>query len=122
MSRTLHVGTAITTKHKLLTGSWRADVEALETAIARFKAKGPQANECQVVFFEIVGDAHLHVNVTHKHVTMTANGWAGPASVPNGFVHNRTFGDMQLSQIIRHIRAMVFAERDWSGGAAGAVG
>jgi hypothetical protein len=42
--------------------------------------------------------------------------------VPNGFVHNRTFGDMQLSQIIRHIRAMVFAERDWSGGAAGAVG
>jgi hypothetical protein len=113
---------AITTKHKLLTESWTADVEALETAIRRFKADGPRANDCQVVFFEIVGDAHLHVNVMHKHPTMTVSGWAGPASLPDGFVHNRTFGDMQPSQMIRHIREMVFAVRDWSDGAAGTVG
>jgi hypothetical protein len=88
---------AITTRHKLLTGSWTADVEALETAIRRFKPDGLRANDCQVVFFEIVGDAHLHVNVMHKHPTMTASGWAGPASLPDGFVHNRLFGDMQPS-------------------------
>lgn len=52
---------AITTKHKLLTGYWTADVEALETAVGRLKADGPRANDCQVVFSEIVGDAHLHV-------------------------------------------------------------
>ena len=119
MGRTFHGGTAITTTHKLLTGSWTADVEALETAIGRFQVDGPRANDCQVVFFEIVGDADLHVNVMHKHPTMTVSGWAGPACLPDGFV---TFGDMQRSQMIRHIREMIFAGRDWSGGAAGAGG
>ena len=61
--------------------------------------------------FEIVSDGHLHVNVTHKYPTRTARGWAGPASLPEGFVHNRTFGDTQPSQIIRHVRDMVFAAR-----------
>ena len=102
---------AITTTHKLLTGSWTADVETLETAVEHFKADGAMTNDCQVVFFEIVSDGHLHVNVTHKYPTRTARGWAGPASLPEGFVHNRTFGDTQPSQIIRHVRDMVFAAR-----------
>lgn len=102
---------AITTKHTLRTGSWTADVEAMETAIGRFRADGPLTNGCQVVFFEIAGDGHLHVNVTHRYSTKEVRGWAGPARVPDGFVHNRTFGDTQPSQMIRHIRDMVFAAR-----------
>jgi hypothetical protein len=102
---------AITTTHKLLTRSWTADVEALETAIGRFKADRAVTNDCRVVFFEIVGDGHLHVNVTHRYPTRAASGWAGPASVPEGFVHNRTFGDTPPNRIVRHIRDMVFAAR-----------
>jgi hypothetical protein len=60
----------VTTKHMLLTGSWKTDVEALETAIGRFTADRPLTSDCQVVFFEIASDGHLHVNVTHKHQTM----------------------------------------------------
>jgi hypothetical protein len=104
----------ITTRHKLLTGSWTADVEALEAAIGRFNTVGSPANDCQVVFFEIAGDAQLHVNVTHQHPTTTARGWDGPAGLPDGFVHNRRFIDMQPNQMVRHIRKMVFAERDVS--------
>jgi hypothetical protein len=102
---------AITTTHKLLTGSWTADVETLETAIGRFKADDSPVNNCQVAFFEIAGDTHLHVNVRHKHATLAVRGWAGPGHLPDGFVHNRRFGDMQPSVMIRHIREMVFAGR-----------
>jgi hypothetical protein len=102
---------AITTKHKLLTGSWTADVEALETAVGRFNVDHPLTNDCRVVFFEIAGDEHLHVNVTHRYPTRAVSGWAGPASVPDGFVHNRTFGETQPRQMIRHIRDMVLAAR-----------
>ena len=102
---------AITTKHTLLTDAWTADVETLETAIGRFKAAGPSTNDCQVVFFEIVRDGHLHVNVTHRYATKAVSGWAGPACVPDGFVNNRLFGDAHPSQMIRHIRDMVFAAR-----------
>jgi hypothetical protein len=38
-------------------------------------------------------------------------GWAGPAVLPQGFVHNRTFGAMPPNQIVRHIREMVFSAR-----------
>lgn len=102
---------AIATTHKLLTGSWTAAVAALETAVGDFEADGAMKNDCQVAFFEIVRDDHLHVNVTHRHPTKTANGWMGPASLPQGFVHNRTFGDSKPRQIIRHVREMVFAAR-----------
>lgn len=101
---------AITTTHKLLTRSWTADVETLETAVGHFKA-GAMRNDCHVVFFEVVRDGHLHVNVTHRHPTRTVRGWAGPASLPHGFVHNRTFGDAQPSQIRRQVRDMIFATR-----------
>lgn len=102
----------ISTTHKLLTESWTADVQAVETAIGRFSADRAVTNDCQVVLFEIVRDDHLHVNVTHKYQTMTVPGWAGPASLEGGFVHNRTFGDSQPNEIVRHIRDMVFAPRN----------
>jgi hypothetical protein len=101
----------ITTTHNLLTMSWTADVAALETAIGRFRPDQSAPNDCRVVFFEIVRDADLHVNVTHQHQTKGVRGWAGPASLPEGFVHNRTFGDTPPSQIARQIREMVFAAR-----------
>jgi hypothetical protein len=102
---------AISARHQLLSDSWTADVEDLEGAISRFKSDRNVANNCEVVFFEIVGDGHLHVNVTHRHATKTVSGWAGPGHIPNGFVHNRRFGDTPQNQVIRHIRDMVFAAR-----------
>jgi hypothetical protein len=99
----------ITTTHKLVGESWMADVKAVETAIRRFRSSHALSNECQVMLFEMVHDRHLHVNVTHKYPTTTAPGWAGPASLPQGFVHNRCFGEEPTGQIVRHIRDMVFA-------------
>jgi hypothetical protein len=101
---------AITTRQNLLTDSWTADVAILKAAVRNFEPEGAQ-NDCQVAFFEIVQDRNLHVNVTHKDQTKTVRGWAGPGSVPEGFVHNRTFGDTQPSQIIRQLRKMVCASR-----------
>jgi hypothetical protein len=101
----------LSTSHKLLTESWTADVEALETAIGRFVADRPLTNGSRVVFFEIAGDRHLHVNVTHTHPTRAVRGWAGPGHMPDGFVHNRLFDDAPASEIVRHVRDMVFAER-----------
>jgi hypothetical protein len=83
----------------------------METAIRRFKDDGSLTNECHVAFFEMAADAHLHVNVTHRHLTRTVTGWAGPGRLPDGFVHNRRFVDTQSGQIIRHVREMVFAPR-----------
>lgn len=105
----------ITTTHKLLTGDWTSDVETVERGIGRFKPDDSTKNDCQVVLFEIVRDIRLHVNVTHRHETRAPAGWAGPASLREGFVHNRTFGDMPARQIVRHIREMVFAERVHAG-------
>jgi len=101
----------VKTKHKLITASWTADVEALETGIGRFSEDRTHPNDCEVVFFEIDGDGRLHVNVTHRHQTTTVAGWAGPASLREGFVHNRTFGDTPPGQLLRAIRNMVLAER-----------
>jgi len=100
---------AISARHQLLSDSWTADVENLESAIGRFKTDRNVANNCEVVFFEIVGDQHLHCNVIHQHATKTVSGWAGPGHVPRGFVHNRRFGDTSQNDMIRHIRDMVFA-------------
>ena len=102
---------AISARHQLLSDSWTADVENLEWAIGRFKADRNVANTCEVVFFEIVGDEHLHCNVTHRHATRTVSGWAGPGHVRAGFVHNRRFGDTSQNDMVRHIRDMVFAAR-----------
>jgi hypothetical protein len=102
---------AISTRHQLLGGSWTADVENLEWAIGRFKTDRNMMNNCEVVFFEIAGDEHLHCNVTHRHATQTVSGWAGPGQVPDGFVHNRRFGDTSQTDMLRHIREMVCAAR-----------
>jgi hypothetical protein len=99
----------ITTRHSLRTNSWTADVEMMETAVGRLTADRPLANDCQVVFFEIPGDAQLHVNVIHQRPAMAVRGWAGPARVAEGFVHNQRFGDTTPRRMIRHIRDMVFA-------------
>ena len=100
---------AISSRHLLLGDSWTADVQNLESAIGRFKTDPNMANNCEVVFFEIVGDERLHCNVTHRRATKTVSGWAGPGQVPNGFVHNRRFGDTSHNDMLRHIRDMVFA-------------
>ena len=102
---------AISARHQLLGDSWTADVENLEWAIGRFKADRNVANTCEVVFFEIAGDKHLHCNVTHRHATRTVSGWAGPGHVAAGFVHNRRFDNTSQNDMVRHIRDMVFAAR-----------
>src|SRR3954447_21349122 len=100
----------ITTTHKLLTRSWTADVHTVETAVGRFRADHARSNDCQVVLFEMDRDRHLHVNVTHKHRTKSVPGWAGPANLPQGFVHNRMFSEAQSSDhIVRQVRDMIFA-------------
>lgn len=104
-----HMG--ILARHTLLTDDWTGDVQTIETAIRLFKSERPFVNDCQVVLFEIADDRHLHVNVTHRHPTAGVIGWAGPGSLPEGHVHNRLFGTMAPSRIIRHIHDMVFAPR-----------
>ena len=103
---------SITATHKLLTESWTADVDAVETAIRRFRSSG---NDCQVRLFEMAGDRHLHVNVTHKSPTITAPGWARPARLPQGFVHNRRFSE-PAGQIVRHIPEHGMCRADWPAG------
>jgi hypothetical protein len=104
--------TGISARHQLLSSSRRrSDVERLESAIGRFRADPNVPNNCQVAFFEMVGDEHLHCNVTHRHATKSVAGWAGPGRVPDGFVHNRRFGDAPHNEVLRHIRDMVFAAR-----------
>jgi hypothetical protein len=83
----------------------------VETAIGRVTADRAVRNDCQVVLFEIVRDEHLHVNVTHKYSTRTVRGWAGPARLQGGFVHNRIFGG-KPTKIIGYIREMVFCFPD----------
>ena len=90
-------------------GYWSSDVTALESALGKLIGKRPVTNECRVSFFEVAGDADLHVNVTHRYATVAVKGWAGPAIMPDGFVHNRRFQDRQA--ILSHIRDMVFAAR-----------
>ena len=102
---------AVTTRHKLLTGSWTADVETVEAGIRRFSPARSSENNCDVVLFEIGGDERLHVNVTHRYAPTPVSGWAGPGSVADGVVHIRLFADTKPPEMIRYIRDMVFAAR-----------
>lgn len=100
---------ATTTNHTSQSGYWNSDVAAIERALGKLFVTRPVTNDCRVSFFEVAGDADLHVNVTHRHETVGVNGWSGPANMPDGFVHNRRFQDRQ--SILPHIRNMVFAAR-----------
>ena len=102
---------AISARHQRLSDSWTADVESLEGAIGRFRTDGNLTNYCEVVCFEIAGDGHLHVNVTHRYATKRVKGWAGPGTMLNGFVYNRRFDDSSQAEMIRHVRDMIFATR-----------
>jgi hypothetical protein len=100
----------ITTAHQLLTDSWTENVTIVETAVGHFQADHAPGNDCQVMLFEMPGDRQLHVNVTHKFLTKSVPGWAGPGSLPQGFVHNRMFSEAQpTGRIARHVRDMIFA-------------
>ena len=102
----------LTSTRKHLSAGWAANVDSIEAAMWRFNDEHPLANDCAVVFFEIVADEKLHVNVTHQRLTKEIRGWAGPADTPSGFVHNRTFGGATPTpQLVRHVREMVFAGR-----------
>jgi hypothetical protein len=101
----------ISARHQLLTDSWTTDVENLERAISCFEADANVAISCEVVFFEIAGDASLHCNVTHRHETKAVSGWTGPGHMPDGFVHNRRFADTSRNDMVRHVRDMVCAAR-----------
>jgi hypothetical protein len=101
----------VSARHRLLTDSWTADVEALESAIDRIRPQGTAMNNCDVVCFEIEGDRHLHVNVTHRYTTKPVKGWAGSGVSPDGFVHNRLFAMGSTERILHDIRRMVFAPR-----------
>jgi hypothetical protein len=102
---------AIKIRRTLLTSSWTEEVDALETAVGRFRTDRPLANDCEIVFFEMVGDQRLHVNVTHSHPTRSIRGWAGPGKVLHGYVHNRRFGHARRRRIIRHVREIVLAPK-----------
>ena len=100
---------AFTTKHRLVTGFWTADVRLVEAAIRQFHQDSRPGHECQIVFFELAGDTHLHVNVTHQKPTTQVEGWDGPAITAAGYVHNRRFGERGPAQMIRHVRRMALA-------------
>ena len=101
----------ITTKHQLLTGCWAVEVTQIQKAIEGLSDAGTLNNDCGVTLFEMEGDRDLHVNVTHKHRTLSLKGWAGPGHTVEGFVHNRRFAVAPPELIARQIRAMVGAAR-----------
>jgi len=96
-----------TTNNTPVHSRWHADVARLEVAISQLTGRAASASV--VSFFELPCDSQLHVNVTHAHQTVGVKGWAGPAILPEGFVHNRRFEEGQ--RILPHIRQMIFAER-----------
>lgn len=96
-----------TTNHTSVHSRWHTDVARLELAISQLP--GRVASASVVSFFELPSDSQLHVNVTHAHQTVPVKGWAGPAILPDGFVHNRRFEDGQ--RILPHIRQMILAAR-----------
>jgi hypothetical protein len=101
---------AITAGHRLLTGVWTSEVKIAEAAISRF-GSDDSPTDCHILFFEVAGDARLHVSVTHPYATLAVRGWTGPGSTPDGFVLSRTFSGAQSRQMTRQIRDMVLATR-----------
>lgn len=92
-------------------GSWNACVDAIGTAMWHSEDQHRLANDCTMSFFDTAADQALHVNVLHLHPTKRISGWSGPGRTAGGFVYNRTFAATPTPQILRHVRAMVFAEQ-----------
>lgn len=92
-------------------GSWTACVDAIGTALWRFKDSQAVGTDCTMAFFDTTADQALHVNVTHQHRTKHVEGWTGPGETAGGFVYNRTFSRTPTPRILRHVRDMVFAGR-----------
>jgi hypothetical protein len=109
--KSIDASPAITTNQALLTTAWTADVKMLEAALSRCNVEGRLNGACRVVFFEVAGDAQLHVNVIHRHPALTMSEWTGPGRTPDGLIYNRTFSRAPRYQILRRIRDMVFASR-----------
>ena len=99
---------ALTANHALLTGAWTVDVKALEEALGRLEMDGA-GSDCRVTFFEVAGDQHLHVNVTHRLATAGVDGWAGPSTTADGVLYNRMFSRMPRYQLLRQLKHMIFA-------------
>ena len=107
--KSIDASPAISTNQALLTTAWTADVKMLEAALGRCDVEGRLNGGCRVVFFEVAGDAQLHVNVIHPARHMS--GWTGRSGTPDGLIHNQTFSRAPRYQILRRIRDMVFASR-----------
>ena len=102
---------ALTTSHVLLTDAWTADVNALQAALGRIEKGAGLSSDCRVTFFEVAGDAQLHVEVTHRSAAANVNGSPGAESASERVVHNRAFSRAPRYQVLRGIREMVFAGR-----------
>jgi hypothetical protein len=100
---------AITANHTLLTGAWNVDVKALEEALGRLAIDPGAAADCRVTFFEVAGDRHLHVNISHQSAMAAVNGWTGPATTADGVIYNRIFDHMPRYQLLRQLKQMIFA-------------
>ena len=102
---------ALTTTHALLTDAWTKDVNALQAALGRIEKGAGLSSDCRVTFFEVAGDAQLHVEVAHRPTAGNVNGSSGAASTSERVVHNRAFGRVPRYQVLRELREMVFAGR-----------
>ena len=111
LDRPVPASPALTTSHVLLTDAWTADVTALQAALGRIEKSAGLSNDCRVNFFEVAGDAQLHVEVTHRSTTGNVNGSSGAGSTSDRVVHNRAFSRAPRYQVLRGIREMVFAGR-----------
>lgn len=99
----------MTASHALLTGAWKVDVKVLEEAIVRLQADPRVGNGCRVTFFEVAGDEHLHVNITHRSAMVRVDGWAGPVTTADGVLYNRRFSRMPRYQLLRQLKHMICA-------------
>ena len=108
MAKGVRRAAALTTTRALVTSVWSADVTVLDAALRRCRASTRSTGGCDVRFFEVEGDPHLHVNVTHLHSPSEVIGSTRAAAPPDGYVQSRVFPRAPRYQILRQIREMVF--------------
>lgn len=94
---------------RLLTDAWQDDAAAVSATVRAVTRRRAVRNGCRIVFFELAGDADLHVNVIHPRPIATPAGWSGPGVTAGGFVHNRRFRFSESRRMARLIEEMVYA-------------